>query len=209
MKQTANTLQRLCFADSLQQHQLLFPTIVREQHSGPLAVSPFRSKLRCGTRGGRWCRTEEQQAVGPVEEPVAEVSTGQDSVGAGQLGQEATHLQLEALRLTGTWRQEKKRRTASSVRIATDRESLFSPTSRTSDRASAERLHAALLTRQTWNALLTVGGVDVLLQLAVEAELRDDPGTQLGELGRSGTVLHGRFQGSILQHVALIPAEVT
>lgn len=57
----------------------------------------------------RWCRTEEQQAVGPVEEPVAEVSTGQDSVGAGQLGQEATHLQLEALRLTGTWRQEKNR----------------------------------------------------------------------------------------------------
>lgn len=31
------------------------------------------------------CRTEEQQAVGPVEEPVAEVSAGQHSVGTGQL----------------------------------------------------------------------------------------------------------------------------
>lgn len=35
--------------------------------------------------GGGRCRTEEQQAVGPVEEPVAEVSAAQHSVGTGQL----------------------------------------------------------------------------------------------------------------------------
>lgn len=53
---------------------------------------------------------------------------------------------------------------------------------------------------------LTVCSVHILLQLAVEAELRDDPGTQLGELRWGGTFVHCRFQGSIFQHVALVPA---
>lgn len=56
------------------------------------------------------------------------------------------------------------------------------------------------------NISLTVGSMHILLQLAVEAKLGDDPGTQLGELRWGCTFVHCRFQGSIFQHVALIPA---
>lgn len=48
-------------------------------------------------------RTEEEQTVVPVEEPLGDVSNDQDRVGTGKLRQQTTHLQLEALCLAGTW----------------------------------------------------------------------------------------------------------
>lgn len=52
---------------------------------------------------------------------------------------------------------------------------------------------------------LTVGGVNVLLQLAVEFEFGDDPGAELAVLRRSGSSRGSTLQSTILQNGALVP----
>lgn len=77
------------------------------------------------------------------------------------------------------------------------------------------RLHTDL--RQLWNTAisvwslinyrvcLTVCGMNILLQLAVQFELRDNPGAELGVLRRSCSSFYSTLQSTILQNGTLVP----
>lgn len=52
---------------------------------------------------------------------------------------------------------------------------------------------------------LTVGGLHVLLQFAVELELGHDPGTELGKFRGFSTSTHRCLQGSIFKQGPLVP----
>lgn len=54
-------------------------------------------------------------------------------------------------------------------------------------------------------AALTVGGMHVLLQFAVELELRHDPGTELGEFRGFGSSTHRCLKRSIFKQRPLVP----
>ena len=56
---------------------------------------------------------------------------------------------------------------------------------------------------------LTVSGVDILLQLAVESKLWDNPGTELSKLRWTCSSTHCRIQSSFLQKRALVATVTT
>lgn len=64
-----------------------------------------------------------------------------------------------------------------------------------------------LMNSSPMNSSLTVGGVNVLLQLAVQLELGDNPGTELGVLRGGCSSLNSTLQSTILQEGALVPAD--
>lgn len=56
---------------------------------------------------------------------------------------------------------------------------------------------------------LTVCRLNIFFKVAVELQLRHEPGTQLGELGRCSSTSHADLESSVLQDWTLIPAKHT